>query len=39
MESRYLLDTNIVSYTIKGTSSAVDRCLVKVPPARLANRW
>jgi tRNA(fMet)-specific endonuclease VapC len=36
MEIRYLLDTNMASFVIKGTSSAVDRRLVKVPMAQLA---
>jgi tRNA(fMet)-specific endonuclease VapC len=31
MESRYLLDTNIASYIIKGNNPAVDRRVVKVP--------
>ena len=36
MECRYLLDTNIASYAIKGKSAALDRCLVKVPMTDLA---
>ena len=34
--TRYLLDTNIASCIIKGTSPAVDRRLVKVAMAQLA---
>jgi len=33
---RYMLDTNIASWIIKGTSPAIDRRLVKVPMAQLA---
>jgi len=36
MESRYLLDTNIASYIIKGNNPAVDRRVVKVPVEQLA---
>ena len=36
MGARYLLDTNIASAIIKGSSPAVDRRLVKVPMALLA---
>jgi tRNA(fMet)-specific endonuclease VapC len=36
MEARYLLDTNIASYIIKGNSPTLDRRLVKVPMAQLA---
>jgi tRNA(fMet)-specific endonuclease VapC len=36
MEARYLLDTNIASYIIKGSSAALDHHLVKVPIAQLA---
>jgi tRNA(fMet)-specific endonuclease VapC len=36
MEIRYLLDTNIASFVIKGNSPAVDRRLVRVPMAQLA---
>jgi tRNA(fMet)-specific endonuclease VapC len=36
MEVRYLLDTNIASAVIKGSSTAVDRRLIKVPMAQLA---
>jgi len=36
MTSRYLLDTNIASYVIKGNVPAVRRRIVQVPMARLA---
>ncbi len=36
MPHRYLLDTNIVSYAIKGSMPAVRRHMVKVPMARMA---
>jgi tRNA(fMet)-specific endonuclease VapC len=36
MTSRYLLDTNIASYIIKGNIPAVRRHAVKVPMAQLA---
>jgi tRNA(fMet)-specific endonuclease VapC len=36
MESRYLLDTNIASYILKGNNPAVDSRLVQVPVAQLA---
>jgi tRNA(fMet)-specific endonuclease VapC len=36
MASRYLLDTNTVSYIIKGNRPALDRHLVKAPMAQLA---
>ena len=36
MTSRYLLDTNIASYVIKGSIPAVRRRLVKVPMAQVA---
>ena len=36
MTKRYLLDTNIASYVIKGNIPAVSRRLVRVPMARLA---
>jgi tRNA(fMet)-specific endonuclease VapC len=36
MTSRYLLDTNIASYVIKGNVPAVRRHIVKVPMAQLA---
>ncbi len=36
MTSRYLLDTNIASYVIKGNIPAVRRRIVKVPMAQLA---
>lgn len=36
MEIRYLLDTNVASFVIKGNSTAVDRRLVRVPMAQLA---
>ncbi len=36
MEERYLLDTNIASHLIKGTSAAVDRHAEKVPVSQLA---
>ena len=36
MTSRYLLDTNIASYAIKGNIPAVRRHIVKVPMAQLA---
>jgi tRNA(fMet)-specific endonuclease VapC len=36
MTSRYLLDTNIASYVIKGNIPAVRRHIVKVPMAQLA---
>jgi tRNA(fMet)-specific endonuclease VapC len=36
MEMRYLLDTNMASFVIKGNSAAVDRQLVRVPMAQLA---
>jgi len=36
MTARYLLDTNIASYIIKGTSPAVDRRLRKLPMTELA---
>ena len=36
MTSRYLLDTNIASYVIKGNVPAVRRRLVKVPMAHVA---
>ncbi len=36
MAIRYLLDTNIASYIIKGNSPAVDRHLTKVAIAQLA---
>jgi tRNA(fMet)-specific endonuclease VapC len=36
MTSRYLLDTNIASYVIKGNSPAVRRRIVQVPMAQLA---
>ena len=36
MEPRYLLDTNIASYIIKGTSPALDHRLVRIPMAQLA---
>lgn len=36
MAARYLLDTNIASCIIKGSSPAVDRRLVKIPMAQLA---
>ena len=35
-EIRYLLDTNMASYIIKGNRPSVDRRLVKVPMAQLA---
>ena len=34
--TRYLLDTNIASYIIKGNNPAVDRRVVKVPVEQLA---
>jgi tRNA(fMet)-specific endonuclease VapC len=36
MTSRYLLDTNIASYAIKGNIPAVRRRMVQVPMAQLA---
>jgi tRNA(fMet)-specific endonuclease VapC len=36
MTSRYLLDTNIASYVIKGNIPAVRRRIVQVPMAQLA---
>ena len=36
MEERYLLDTNIASYALKGNSPAVDRRLEKVATSQLA---
>jgi tRNA(fMet)-specific endonuclease VapC len=36
MEERYLLDTNIASYALKGNSPAVDRHLSQVPISQLA---
>ena len=36
MTSRYLLDTNIASYVIKGNVPAVRRRIVQVPMAQLA---
>lgn len=36
MTSRYLLDTNIASYVIKGNIPAVRRRMVRVPMAQLA---
>jgi len=36
MTSRYLLDTNIASYAIKGNIPAVRRRIVQVPMAQLA---
>jgi tRNA(fMet)-specific endonuclease VapC len=36
VEIRYLLDTNIATFVIKGKSSAVDRRLLRVPMAQLA---
>ena len=36
MEIRYLLDPNMASFVIKGSISALDRRLVKVPMAQLA---
>lgn len=36
MASRYLLDTNIASYIIKGSIPAVRQRLVKVPMAKVA---
>ena len=36
MTSRYLLDTNIASYVIKGNIPAVRRHIVQVPMAQLA---
>ena len=36
METRYLLDTNIASYIIKGNSQTLDRRLVNMPMAKLA---
>jgi len=36
MKARYLLDTNIASYIIKGGSEALDSRLMKVPMAQLA---
>ena len=36
MTSRYLLDTNIASYVIKGNIPAVRRRMVQVPMAQLA---
>jgi len=35
MPVRYLLDTNIASYIVKGSSPAVDRRLVRVPLSEL----
>ncbi len=36
MKARYLLDTNIASYIIKGSSVVLDRRLIKIPMAQLA---
>ncbi len=36
MEIRYLFDTNVASFVIRGNSTAVDRRLVRVPMAQLA---
>jgi tRNA(fMet)-specific endonuclease VapC len=36
MDTRYLLDTNIASYILKGNNLAVDSRLVQVPAAQLA---
>lgn len=36
MEARYLLDTNIASFIIKGASAALDNRLTGVPMAHLA---
>jgi tRNA(fMet)-specific endonuclease VapC len=36
METRYLLDTNMARFIIRGNSPAVDRRLVRVPMAQLA---
>jgi tRNA(fMet)-specific endonuclease VapC len=36
MEERYLFDTNIASYALKGNSPAVDRHLSQVPISQLA---
>jgi tRNA(fMet)-specific endonuclease VapC len=34
--ARYLLDTNVVSYSLKGSSAVLDRNLAGVPPAEVA---
>jgi tRNA(fMet)-specific endonuclease VapC len=34
--ARYLLDTNVVSYSLKGSSAVLDRNLADVPPAEVA---